>query len=212
MKRRHAYEPIPTSTDVTRREFVKIGTAAAIAGGIVLGVPGVPDAQQLPIPAPPETNVGDFMKVPKGTHALPGPFPGKVVEVKDTRSFVDERFDAKVIDEMFERGIRTLTGKDMKQSFALFFEPGDVVGIKVNPVGPPLINTRPELAGAMIKWLADNKVPRSNIVIWDGCDSGARRLRCPQGQRDTRPDAEGAPYGQPSPAPVPARHVLCHRQ
>ena len=170
MKKRHAYQPMPTSTNVTRREFVKIGTASAVAGGIVLGVPGVPDAQQPLIPAPPETNVADFMKVPKGKHALPGPFPGKVVEVKDARSLVDDRFDPTVIDQMFERGIRTLTGKDMTQSFAMFFEPGDVVGIKVNPVGPPLINTRPELADAMIKWLVDNKVPKNNIVIWDRFD------------------------------------------
>ena len=127
MKKRQPYQPMPTSTDVTRREFVKLGAASAVAGGIVLGVPGVPDAQQTAPatpPPPPETNIADFMKVPKGTHALPGPFPGKVVEVKDTRSFVDEKFDGKVIDEMFERGIRTLTGKDMKSSFALVLRAG----------------------------------------------------------------------------------------
>ena len=89
----------------------------------------------------------------------PGPFPGRVVEVKDPRSLVDDKIDAKVVAEMFERGVRTLTGKDMKESFALFFEPGDVVGIKVNPVGPPLINTHVELADAVVKWLVDNKVP-----------------------------------------------------
>ena len=67
------------------------------------------------------------MKVPKGRHALPGAFPGRVVEVKDPRSLVDDKLDAKVVAEMFERGVRTLTGKDMKESFGLFFEPGDVV-------------------------------------------------------------------------------------
>ncbi len=170
MKKRQPYQPMPTSTDVTRREFVRIGAASAVAGGIVLGVPAVPGAQERTPPPTPETNIGDFTKVPKGKHALPGPFPGKVVEVKDKRSFVDEKFDGKVIGEMFERGIRTLTGKDMKASFDLFFQPTDVVGIKVNPVGPPLINTRPELADAVITWLVDNKVPRSNIVIWDRFD------------------------------------------
>ena len=62
--------------------------------------------------------------------------------MKDPRSLVDDKMDAKVVAGMFERGVRTLTGKDMKESFGLFFEPGDVVGIKVNPVGPPLINTQ----------------------------------------------------------------------
>jgi hypothetical protein len=170
MKKRQPYQPMPTSSDVTRREFVKLGTASAVAGGIVLGVPGVPGAQDRTPPPPPETNIAEFTKVPKGRHALPGAFPGKVVEVKDPRSLVNDKFDAKVINEMFEHGIRTLTGQDMKASFALFFEPTDVVGIKVNPVGPPLINTRPELADAVIKWLVDNKVPKSNIVIWDRFD------------------------------------------
>lgn len=170
MKTRQPYQPMPTSTDVTRREFVKMGAATAVAGGIVLGVPGIPDAQQAAPPAPPETNIGDFMKVPKGKHALPGPFPGKVVEVKNRRSLVADTFDGKVIGEMFERGIRTLTGKDMARSFAMLFEANDVVGIKVNPVGPPLINTRPELADAVIKWLVDNRIPRDRIVIWDRFD------------------------------------------
>lgn len=170
MRERQPYQPMPTSTDVTRREFVKIGAVSAVAGGIVLGVPSMADAQQPPIPAPPETNIDDFMKVPKGKHALPGPFPGRVVEVKDPRSLVDDKIDARVVGDMVERGIRTLTGQDMKQSYALLFEPGDVIGIKVNPVGPPLINTHIELAQAVVKWLIDNKVPPDHIVIWDRFD------------------------------------------
>ena len=170
MKKRQPYQPMPTKTDVTRREFVKIGTASAVAGGIVLGVPAMGDAQDRTPPPAPETNIGDFMKVPKGKHALPGAFPGRVVEVNDRRSLVDDRIDAKVVGEMFERGIRTLTGKDLKDSFGLLFEPSDVVGIKVNPVGPPLINTHIELTQAVVKWLVDNKVPPDRIVVWDRFD------------------------------------------
>lgn len=170
MTKRQPYQPMPTSTSVTRREFVRAGAATALAGGIVLGVPGVPGAQQAEGPPPPETNISEFMKTAKSKYALPGPFPGKVVEVKDPRSFVNETFDGKVIGEMFERGVRTLTGLDMKASFALFFEPGDVVGIKVNPVGPPLINTRPELADAVIAWLVAHGLPKRNIIIWDRFD------------------------------------------
>jgi hypothetical protein len=93
-----------------------------------------------------------------------------VVEVKDPRSLADDKIDAKVVGDMVERGIRTLTGQDMKQSYALLFEPGDVIGIKVNPVGPPLINTHIELTQAVVKWLIDNKVPPDHIVIWDRFD------------------------------------------
>ena len=100
----------------------------------------------------------------------PERFPGRVVEVKDPRSLVDDKIDAKVVAGMFERGVRTLTGKDMKESFGIFFEPGDVIGLKVNPVGPPLINTHVELTQAVVKWLLDNKVPPARIVIWDRFD------------------------------------------
>ena len=110
------------------------------------------------------------MKVPKGKHALPGPFPGRVVEVKDPASLVDDKIDAEVVASMFERGVRMLTSKDMKGAFDLFFEPGDVIGIKVNPVGPPLINTHVELTQAVVAWLIANKVAPDHIVVWDRFD------------------------------------------
>jgi len=176
---------LPPATPVSRREFVKVaGACTAAAGGIVLGVPGA-DAQA---PAPPETNIGDFMKVPKGKHALPGPFPGRVVEVRDRRALADDRVDAKVVAEMFERGVRALTGRDMPASFALLFEPGDVIGVKVNPVGPPLIHTKVELAQAVVAWLLANKVPPDHVVIWDRFDymlkdAGYTPDRFPKGVR-----------------------------
>jgi hypothetical protein len=164
------YRSLEVGPGVDRREFVRtVGVAsAATAGALVLAGPTF---GQTPTPPPViVTNVGDFQKVPKTPRSLPGPFPGKVVKVTDKRSFVDEKFDAKVIAGMVEKGIATLTGKNLKESFRLLIDPRDVVGLKVNPVGPPLINTRPELADAVIKWLADNGIPKSNIVIWDRFD------------------------------------------
>ena len=153
-------------TGCNRREFVKaVGAAsAAAAGGLVLAGPGF---GQTPQAAPVETNIADFVKVPRTARSLPGPFPGKVVKVTDSRSVIVDkppraasragahqppgrrrrkpaarpeappaRFDAKVVEEMVAKGITTLTGKSMKESFALLVDPRDVVGIKVNPVGP----------------------------------------------------------------------------
>jgi hypothetical protein len=155
-----------------RREFVKtMGTASVVAGGIVLGGSSLfGQEKQTPAPTKVETNLDEFLKVPKTKHSLPGPFPGSVVKVTDQRSFQQEKFDAKVISEMFTKGITKLTGKGMEESFKLFFETTDIIGLKVNPVGPPLINTRPELVDAVIAWLAGNGVPKKNIVIWDRFD------------------------------------------
>ena len=81
-----------------------------------------------------------------------------------------DNFDAAVVAGMVTKGITALTGKDMKASFGLFFDKKDIVGIKVNPVGPPLINTRPEVVDAVVNWLTDAGLPPENIVIWDRFD------------------------------------------
>jgi len=162
MMNRNQHLGIGDSIQLNRRQFV--GTV----GGLVLGVPAF---GQTPQAAPKvETNIADFMKVPKTKHSLPGPFPGRVVKVTDPRSFQGDAFDAKVIGEMFQKGLTALTGKDPKQSFDLFFTKHDVVGLKVNPVGPPLINTRPELVDAVIEWLGAGGLPHENIVVWDRFD------------------------------------------
>src|SRR5512139_1865631 len=141
------YRAMPTTSSIDRRGFVRAATVgAAAAGGLVLGIP-VLGAEK---PATTETNVGDFLKVPRTRLSLPGLFPGRVVKVTDARVLRDERVDAKVAGEMVEKGIRTLTGKTMKDSFRLFFSREDVIGIKVNPVGPPLIHTKPETVEALV--------------------------------------------------------------
>ena len=151
-----------------RREFLRsLGTGTVVAGGLVLGVPAFGQDGKASPPPPVETNIGEFMKVPKGPHAIPGPFPGRVVQVTDRRSLVDDKVDAAVVAAMFARGVTTLTGASMKKSFKMFFTRDDVVGLKVNPVGAPHISTKPELVDAVIAWLVDCGLPKKNIIIWD---------------------------------------------
>ena len=177
------YSAMDRTFTFDRREFVKAaGACSAVASGLVLGVPAFGDEKEKP--AEVETNIGEFLKVPKTPHSLPGLFPGRVVKVTDPRSLVADRVDAKVVGEMLEKGIRTLTGGSMKHAFSLLFTRDDVVGLKVNPVGPPLINTRHEVVDAVIRWLVDNKLPKANIVIWDRFepmlkDAGFTRDRFP---------------------------------
>ncbi len=149
-----------------RREFVR-AVSACSAGAIVLGVPAFGQQKK---DQPVETNIGDFMKAPRSKYSLPGPFPGRVVKVTDSRSLQEEKIVGKAVAQMFEKGVTSLTGRSMAESFRLFFTRGDVVGLKVNPVGPPLIHTKPELVDAVIAWLAGNGIARKNIVIWDRFD------------------------------------------
>ena len=167
--KKQRYRSIDCRPGLDRRDFVRTAAGACAVGSLVLGVPAVFGQAQEPPPAP-ETNIGDFLKVPKTKHSLPGPFPGKVVEIKNPGCLVNDKFDQSVVSKMVENGITNLTGVDLKQSFKMFFEKDDVVGLKVNPVGPPLINTRPELIEAVIQWLSQNGIPKKNIVIWDRFD------------------------------------------
>ncbi len=166
---RHHYHSMTDRFRPDRREFLKtLGVCSATVGGAVLGTPAVFGSQATP-PPPVETNLDDFMKVPRTRFSVPGPFPGRVVKTTDVRSLAGDRFDAKVIDAMVTRGITSLTGKDLRASFELFFDKKDIVGIKVNPVGP-LINTRPEVVDALVKWLTGAGLPPENIVVWDRFD------------------------------------------
>ena len=78
---------------------------------------------------------------------MPGPYPGKVIRTHsekciDTRT---SRVDLPVVREMVSRGMRGLTGaKTDREAWARFFDPKDVVGIKVNCSGAPEIMSTPK--------------------------------------------------------------------
>ena len=130
-------EPDPMAAD--RRQFLRgLGACSVAAGGAILGVaPTWSEEQDRQSSAgtarKTETNLGEFMKVPRTRWSIPGPFPGRVVQVTDPRSVVERVTDAAVIREMVADGVSRLTGKGAKESFGLFFTPDDVVGLKVNP-------------------------------------------------------------------------------
>ena len=176
--RERRYRSMPPDDAVGRRDFLKAG--GAIGAGLVLAGRSLLAAQQTEGQQPPakpparpprpKTNIEDALKVSRTKWSLPGPFPGRVVEVHDPAAMPDGKVDAAVVKAMVERGIRGLTGKSLKKSFGLFLTKTDVVGLKVNPVGPGLISTRLELVDAVIDWLVSCGLPRRNIVIWDRFD------------------------------------------
>jgi hypothetical protein len=170
---RAKYVSIRSDAGVDRRGFLKIVGAASVAlsGRAVLGRPAdEPETGLTKSPGEVETNIEDFMKVPRGPHAIPGPFPGRIARVCDPSCMRGGRVDPRAVARMVERGIATLTGRTPRESFKLFFTKDDVVGIKVNPVGAPLIHVRPEVVEALVAWLVKGGLPRKNIVIWDRFD------------------------------------------
>ncbi len=165
---RSAYESMGDVFALHRRSVLKAG--GLLGAGLLLGSPRVwaQEQEQKPEPPPkPRTNLDSVLEVPRTEHSLPGPFPGRVVEVHDPASIGEGGADAGAVRAMFERGLTELTGRDPAESWRLFFTPDDVVGIKVNPVGTGLIATRHEVVEAIIDWLEAGGLPRGNIVIWD---------------------------------------------
>jgi hypothetical protein len=166
------YRSLGAENRFERRQFLKIGGGSLIGVGLLLGKPPLWSEQEKKESNEPrvKTNVDEALKIPRTPHSLPGVFPAKVVEVRDDRAMVDDRVDSQVVGDMFARGMAALTGRGPKESFRLFFEKSDVIGIKVNPVGAGLISTRLEVVDAVIAWLVLGGIQRKNIIIWDRFD------------------------------------------
>jgi hypothetical protein len=154
--------------NVKRRDFLRTG--GILGAGLVLGTPSYGQEKKEKSKSRIKTNIDDFLKEPKTLHSLPGLFPGKVVQVHDSKAMVKDNPDPKIIEKMITTGIEQLSGKSIDYSFQLYFKSDDVIGIKVNPVGPGLISTRLEVVDVVIDWLVRNGVPQTNIIIWDRFD------------------------------------------
>jgi len=168
----HDHHPTDLERELafSRRDFLRAG---AVGAGVLLGTPHLwaQDAAKPKRPPRIKTNIDDALKVPRTKYSLPGLLPGRVVHVQDGACVKEGQFDQQVVTRMFTRGLTELTGHDARESFRMLFTPDDVVGIKVNPVGPGLISTRHEVVQTVIDWLTASGLPKQNIVIWDRFDT-----------------------------------------
>jgi uncharacterized protein (DUF362 family) len=99
---------------------------------------------------------------------IPGPYPGRVVAVSHSNSIVGDQYQAEPVRQMMESGMKELTqAESWADAWREFFEPGDVVGIKLNPVGQPYIISAPEVLHSIIDGLEQAGVKRQNIVVYD---------------------------------------------
>jgi len=104
----------------------------------------------------------------KSKLGAPGLYPGRVVEVKNPRMIVNGQRDAAAIKETLDRGIRALTGAtDAVEGWKHFFEPGDVVGIKIVPNGQPHAHSSFEIVLEVIEKLTAVGVKTNDIFVYD---------------------------------------------
>jgi hypothetical protein len=166
-----------------RRSFVRLLAAAP------LGIPGAAAARgshaRLPRVGPGlETPLaGTFQNLsgipalrvesnyaPAKIPGMPGPYPGRVVSVKSA-TCVDTstgQADDAVVREMIARGMRALTGASTTaEAWRRFFEPSDVVGIKVNCGGYPHCVSAYEIVADVVRQLTGIGVPVSQIYVYE---------------------------------------------
>jgi len=99
---------------------------------------------------------------------MPGLFRGRVIAVSHPASIVSGAFGAEPIQQMLAKGMMELTGApDVRAAWKQFLEPGDVVGIKVNPVGAPHVISSAEVLREIIGGVESAGVKRQDIVVYD---------------------------------------------
>jgi hypothetical protein len=99
---------------------------------------------------------------------LPGLYPGRVVEVRNQAMIHKGRKDRDAIKASLDKGLTSLTGADdAVEAWKTFFEPGDVVGIKVVPNGYPHAFSSHELVLETIEGLKAAGVKTKDIFVFE---------------------------------------------
>jgi hypothetical protein len=145
------------SCGLGRRQFLAAGAAFPALAGIPLSYASAQEPRATTGKAGADEKWG-----------IPGPYPGRVIEVRNPRMIKDDVKDRQAIHQAVDRGMKELTGAtDAVEAWRSFFEPGDVVGVKMNPVGNPLANTSSELMLEVIDGLQAAGVKAKDIVVFE---------------------------------------------
>jgi hypothetical protein len=150
--RKHGCRGSQHDGDMARRAFLQTGAAwAGLAG---LGAPAVA------FEGPKTSNLGSL--------GAPGPFPGRVVEVQNPNAVNNGTPKLDIVRQMVAKGITALTKIDEPaEAWKSMFQPGEVVGIKVNPVGNPFAISNYATVLAIVEGLESAGLKRKDIVIFD---------------------------------------------
>lgn len=100
--------------------------------------------------------------------AMPGLFPGRVIEVFHPGAIADKRISQPAVRTMLTAGMTSLTGdRAAADAWARFVSPADVVAIKVNPSSAPPTITSIALLREVIAALNAAGVPNRSILVYD---------------------------------------------
>lgn len=92
----------------------------------------------------------------------------RIVVVRSKRYVVSGRITVEEARKMLQMGLTELTGDEtIKAAWRRFFEPDDVVGIKVNCLAGARMSSHTEVANAIALELMNAGISGKHIIIWD---------------------------------------------
>jgi uncharacterized protein (DUF362 family) len=215
---------------VTRRGFL-LGAATGLAAGVPAAWWG---ARLLHREEPVSRFTGSPGPEKTSGEPMPGRYPGRVIEVHHPHAVsADHAINGSVVEKMIDRGMAELTGadpRDIAGAWGKFFERGDVVGIKVNPVGRKRAEgsigsiSNPEVVLKIVRCLKEVGIRPQDIIIFERYANefieagyakmmnerdmdGVRWLASSSQYSDTQVDLAGFDEGRDNVSPELARHV-----
>ena len=152
--------------DKGRRNFFRLFAAGSLGAG--LSPVMAANLANLTARQPTATNIADALKYPRNENSMPGRYPGRVVRIVDENSIAEDVIQEDAVYEMLEGGIKNLTEEtDTSRAWRQFVSPGEVIGLKVNPIGGKLLSTSHSLVKSVISQLEQSGIPKEKIVIFD---------------------------------------------
>jgi hypothetical protein len=150
-----------------RRQFVTlVGAGSLVLAAKPMSVFASPFTP--PSPEKPATNIADAAKIPRNELSMPGKYPGKVIQVRNSKAVVDGNPVEEEAYQMIKKAMLELTGqKNLKKAWRIFVKPGETIGLKVNPVAGKLLSTSHAVTKSVIRQLLESGIKKENIVIWD---------------------------------------------
>ena len=139
-----------------RRAFVRLLAAAPLASNAA------------PDPTPKYRVVTPFAAAAQP--GMPGPFPGRVASVRSLKCLdpAGDLADPEVVREMMTRGMCSLTGDTTATAaWKRFFDPADIVGIKVNCGGHPFVVSAPEIVAEVVRQLLAVGLAPPQIYLYE---------------------------------------------
>jgi Domain of unknown function (DUF362) len=99
---------------------------------------------------------------------IPGPYPGRVIAVEHSGSIVSGAYRPEAVRQMVQRGMQELTtAPSWQDAWRSMFQKGDVVGIKVSPVGGPKLCSDASVLNGIIEGLNAAGIPNRDILVFN---------------------------------------------